>query len=219
MNSSRIELDVPGGPAEAFLATAPGWPPGPAVIVIQEWWGLNAHVESLAGRLAEDGFAALAPDLYHGRQTTEPDEAQKMMMALERDAALADLRAAVSWLMENGATRVGVTGFCMGGGLAWELALTDDRVTAVAPFYGRVEFGERRVRVPFQAHYAAHDGFDPAMYGAIRAHLGDVAGSEFHWYPDASHAFMNDTRPEVYRADDAAAAWDRLVSFFHAQLN
>jgi carboxymethylenebutenolidase len=218
MSGSTIELDVPGGPTAAYLATAPGWPPGPAVILIQEWWGLNAHVGSLARRLADDGFAALAPDLFHGRQTTEPGEAEKLMMGLEQDAALIDLRAAVSWLVANGATKVGVTGFCMGGGLAWELALTDDRVAAVVPFYGWVDFDDRKVGIPFQAHYAAHDGFDPAMFDAIRAHLDDVAGSEFHWYPEAAHAFMNDTRPEVYRADDAALAWERLVSFFRATL-
>ena len=218
MSAARIELDVPGGPIEAFLASSPGWPPGPAVIVIQEWWGLNAHVESLALRLAGDGFAALAHYLFHVRQTTEPDEAEKLMMGLEQDAALIDLRAAVSWLLDNGATKVGVTGFCMGGGLAWDLALTDDRVSAVAPFYGWVDFGGRSVRVPFQAHYAAHDGFDPSMFDAIRAHLDDVPGSEFHWYPEAAHAFMNDTRPEVYRADDASVAWKRMVSFFRATL-
>ena len=203
----------------AFFATADGWPPGPAVIVIQEWWGLNAHVESLARRLADDGFAALAPDLFHGRQTTEPDGARKLMMELKQDAALLHLRGAVSWLLDNGATKVGVTGFCMGGGLAWELALTDDRVSAVAPFYGWVDFRDRTVRAPFQAHYAGHDGFDESTLDSIRAHLGDVPGSEFHRYPDASHAFMNDTRPEVYRDDDAAMAWDRLVSFLHTMLD
>ncbi len=218
MTGTRIALEVPGGTTAGYLAQVQGWPPGPAVVVIQEWWGLNAHVESLAQRLADDGFTALAPDLFHGRQTKEPDEARKMAMELERDAALIDLRAAVTWLLDNGATSVGVTGFCMGGGLAWELALTDDRVAAVAPFYGHVDFGDRKARVPFQAHYAGHDGWKPSMLDAIRAHLEDVPGSEFHWYPEASHAFMNDTRPEVYRADDAAVAWDRLVTFFRATL-
>ncbi len=216
MEESTIQLDVPGGPIAAFLA-ADGWPPGPAMVVIQEWWGLNAHVESMARRVAAEGFAALAPDLFHGKQTTEPDEAQKLMMALDQDAALVDLQAAVSWLAANGATSVGVMGFCMGGGLAWELALTDDRVAAVASFYGGVDFGERRVRVPFQAHYGGKDHFPAQLYDAVRSHLDDVPGSEFHWYPDAGHAFMNDTR-EVFAPQDAALAWERLTGFLRASL-
>jgi carboxymethylenebutenolidase len=218
MADERIDLTVPGGDTTAYLSTPEGWPPGPAVVVIQEWWGLNDHIESIARRMRDAGFAGLAPDLFHGKQTTEPDDAQKLMMELDRDRALADLEASVTWLTEHGATSVGVIGFCMGGGLAWELALNDDRIGAVGPFYGGVEFGERRVRVPFQAHYAGHDHYPPEMLDAVRAHLDDVPGSELFMYPDASHAFMNDTRPEVYRADDAAMAWERLTGFLRATL-
>jgi carboxymethylenebutenolidase len=110
-------IGVPGTaqPMEAFMAQPTGWQDGAAVVVIQEWWGLTDDITSIATRLASDaGVLALAPDLYHGRQATEPDDAQKLAMALDRPTALADLRAAVSWLGAHGATAVGVIGFCMG---------------------------------------------------------------------------------------------------------
>jgi len=219
MRDEHVTLETTAGPTAAFLATPDAWPTGAAVVVIQEWWGLNDNIRGAARRLADEGFAALAPDLYYGTQATEPDDAEKLMMSLDEAQALANLRTAVGWLLDAGATSVGAMGFCMGGGLTWQLALTDERCRAAVPFYGWVGFEGRRALAPVQSHYGTEDDFEPAMLDEIRAHLGDVPGSEFHLYEGAPHAFMNETRPQAYRPHDAEVAWDRLLGFFRQHLS
>ncbi|MGZ4132125.1 MAG: dienelactone hydrolase family protein [Actinomycetota bacterium] len=213
MQTRTVTLDAPGGAVPAYLAVPDASAVG-GVVVIQEWWGLNDHIRSIADRLTLEGFAALAPDLYRGRQTTEPDDARKLAMALDDVDALANLRASVAFLHAEGLARVGVTGFCMGGSLAWEVALTADDVAAVVPFYGGVETaGGLAPRMPVQAHYAEHDGFSDEMLDAVHAALGE----DFHRYPGTSHAFMNDTRP-AYAPEAAALAWERMIAFFREHL-
>ncbi len=201
----------------AILAEPDGWPPGPAVVVVQEWWGLNGNIESFVNRLGSVGYAAVAPDLYYGAKTDEPDEAEKLAMALDEPRAIEDLRRRVSMLLDRGSTAVGVMGFCMGGGLAWEMALSDDRLSAAVPFYGGVEFGERRALMPFQSHYGTEDDFPQEMFDAIEGHVGDAPVSELHKYEGAPHAFMNDTR-DAYRLEEAKVAWDRVMRFFERTL-
>src|SRR5687767_9852434 len=125
-----------GGTSEGYLAL-PKSGSGPAVIVIQEWWGLVPHIRSLADRFAGAGFVALAPDLYHGVHTTEPDQAGKLMMGLVMDQAAKDIAGAAAYLAARPETtgRVGAVGFCMGGSLAlWSATVSDDIVAAVG-FY------------------------------------------------------------------------------------
>ncbi len=213
MQTRAVTLEAPAGAFSAHLAL-PDDPPSGGIVVIQEWWGLNDHIRSVADRFALEGFAALAPDLYRGRQPTEPDEARKLAMALNDADALANLRAAVAFLHAQGIQRVGVTGFCMGGGLAWQVALSAEDVAAVVPFYGGVAVsGGVSPRMPVQAHYAEHDGFSDEMLEAVQAALG----AEFHRYAGTSHAFMNDTRP-AYAPEAAALAWSRTVAFFREHL-
>lgn len=186
--------------------------------MIQEWWGLNEQIRGVARRVAEGGFAALVPDLYRGRQTDEPDEARKLAMELDRTKAVADASAAIGWLLERGATGVGVVGFCMGGGIVWELARSEARLGAAVPFHGGVDFraGGPAI-VQFQAHYGTKDRFPQEMIEAIDAHRSDVPGSELHRYEGAGHAFMNE-EDDGYRADAAAVAWERMLSFFRSRL-
>jgi carboxymethylenebutenolidase len=214
----RVELELDTGPMPCFLASPEGWPPGPAVVVIQEWWGLNSQIESVAKRFAEEGFAAVAPDLYRGEQPTEPDETRKLAIALDRGRAAEDIREQIGWLLDRGATKVGVTGFCMGGGICWTLAQTEPRLSAAVAFYGGVDFegGERAV-VRFQAHYGTHDRFPEEMLEAIREHTSDVPGSELHIYEGAGHAFMNEER-ESFRPNDAELAWSRTIAFLRDHL-
>ncbi len=135
-----VEFSSNGGSAEGYLARPAGGR-GPGVVVIQEWWGLVPHIRDVADRFAGAGFVALAPDLFHGERTTEPDEAMKLLMGLEMDRAARDIAGAAGHLAgreETSGRGVGTVGFCMGGSLAlWSATLSDD-VTATVGFYPAV---------------------------------------------------------------------------------
>src|SRR5688572_20138451 len=132
-----VEFPSNGATGQGYLAT-PTSGDGLGVIVIQEWWGLVPHIKDVCDRYAAEGFMALAPDLYHGETTSEPDEAGKLMMALSLDKAAKDMSGAVDLVAgRTGGSGIGVTGFCMGGGLALLLAAErPDKVKACAPYYG-----------------------------------------------------------------------------------
>ncbi len=136
-----IEFPSNGSTAGGYLAV-PENGTGPGVVVIQEWWGLVDHIKDVCDRFASAGFVALAPDLYHGQQVPpgEPDEAGKAMMAMKIDQAGRDMSGAVDELLRRSAgDKVGVIGFCMGGGLALVLGTQrPDAVAAVVPCYGIV---------------------------------------------------------------------------------
>lgn len=218
-----VEFASNGGTCTGYLVGDGG----PGVIVIQEWWGLVDHIKDVADRLAAEGFTALAPDLYHGSVTTEPDAAGKLLMNLNLSTAGKDLSGAVDLLVQRtGNPRVGVTGFCMGGGLALMLACQrPDAVAAAAPFYGGmrpdtpINWGNMTAVV--EGHYAENDRGNAAP-DAIRA-LGEELRSmgkdaTFHVYPGTHHAFFNDTRPEVYDAGASKTAWERTIALFRTWL-
>ena len=223
--SESLEFPANGGATTGHLARPAEPGAYPAVIVIQEWWGLNDNIRDIANRIAAEGYVALAPDLYHGNVTAEPDEAQKLMMALQQDKAVVDMNGAVAALQARDdvdGSKVGVTGFCLGGGLALLLAMKNPAVTAAAPFYG-VPMGDLAEASNIQGGvlglYAGQDGFVTSDYvDEVHAALRSAGVShEIHTYPDAGHAFFNDTS-EAFKADDAADAWERLKAFFAAQL-
>jgi carboxymethylenebutenolidase len=219
MRVRRVQLGGAGSPMPGTFAVPDGYPPGPAVVVIHEWWGLNGQIEMVAQRFAAQGFAAVVPDLYRGDVHTEPDEAEKRMMQLDDAQALEDLRITVSFLKNQGATGIGVMGFCMGGWLAWELAYTDDRVAATVPCYRLAEAKGRELHGAVQMHVGTEDEYGDATLNATERMLtarGD--GSALYRYEGADHAFMNDQRPEVYRRDDTDLAWRRAVGFFTEKL-
>jgi carboxymethylenebutenolidase len=221
-----IEFPSNGSTAVGYLAE-PSGQHGPGVIVIQEWWGLVDHIRDVCDRLAAAGFVALAPDLYHGTTIAEPDEAGKAMMALRMDQAARDMSGAVDELVRrSGEAHVGVIGFCMGGGLALVLATQrPDAVAAVVPCYGVIPWPDAQpdygaLSAAVLGHYAANDDFfTPAAAEALGEQLRALGKAvEIIVYPDTDHAFFNDTRPEVYNAEAAAALWDRSVAFFHQHL-
>ena len=214
MRVRRVQLGGSGAPMPGTFAVPDGYPPGPAVVVVQEWWGLTGHIEMVTQRFAAAGFAAVAPDLYRGKIAAEPDEAQKLRMELEEERALEDLSITVSFLVNQGATGVGVIGFCMGAWLAWELAYTDDRLRAAVACYGYAEANGRELRCPVQMHAGTQDRWDREALAAIGGELaGRGDGSELHVYEGAPHAFMNDQGPN-HRPQDAALAFERAMSFF-----
>jgi carboxymethylenebutenolidase len=211
-----VQIGGAGSPMEAVFGVPDGFPPGPAVLVVQEWWGLDGHIKSIVHRLGLVGYASIAPDLYRGKIAGEPDDARKLQMELDRPAALEDLKHGVSYLRNQGATSVGVVGFCMGGSLVWQLACDDDRLGAAIPFYGTYEGGEPLC--PVQAHFGTEDHFPPEALDALEATLSAFGnGSELHRYPGAGHAFMNDTR-ESFDADAAKLGWERALGFIERHL-
>ncbi|MEA3077578.1 MAG: carboxymethylenebutenolidase [Actinomycetota bacterium] len=221
-----IEFPSNGSRGQGYLAT-PGAGEGPGVVVIQEWWGLVDHIKDVCDRLAAEGFTALAPDLYHGEATTEPDEAGKLMMSLNVAQATKDMGGAVDELVRRtGGGPVGVIGFCMGGGLALMVgAAKGSAVAAVVPFYGVVGWPSpgpdyANMRAAVQGHYATNDDFaSPEAVAGLQQTLVDNGVSvEVFTYPGTEHAFFNDTRPEVYNADAATRAWDRALEFLRSKL-
>jgi carboxymethylenebutenolidase len=218
-----IEFKCNGGTCTGYLAGTSG----PGVIVIQEWWGLVPHIKDIADRFAAEGFVALAPDMYHGEVTSEPDLAGKLLMSMNLATAGKDLSGAVDALQERtGRSKVGATGFCMGGGLALMAAcLRPDAISAVAPFYGGmrpdtvIEWDNLAAVV--EGHYAETDRGTaaPEAVKELEATLrAKGKNATFHVYPGTQHAFFNDTRPEVYDAEVSQVAWDRMLALFRAHL-
>ena len=224
MAGQMIEFAANGGTARGYLAK-PSSGNGPGVVVVQEWWGLNDHIKALADRLADEGFVALAPDIYHGDMAREPQEAQKLMMALNVEQAAKDLKGAAAALKANGATgnKVGAVGFCMGGQLALFAGTVSPEVGAVVDFYGvhpAVKPDYSKLQGPVLILTGDKDPMaGPEPSGAVEQGI-KAAGkqAEIVVYPDAGHAFMNDTRPDAYKADAAADAWSRMVNHFKANL-
>ena len=217
-----------GDTCEGYLAT-PESGSGPGVIVIQEWWGLVDHIKDVADRFAASGFVALAPDFYHGVTTGEPDEASRLLMGLAMDRAARDIQGAARYLAgrDDVTSRgVGTVGFCMGGSLAlWSGALAEEVKVAVgfypaipwekmAPDWGNYQHKTAMIHASEEDGTSRADGIQQAIKG-IQAAGGDV---EIHDYPGSSHAFFNDTRPEVYHAEHAATAWRRTLDLLRARL-
>lgn len=211
--------------ASAYLAL-PASGSGPGVVVVQEWWGLVDHIRDVCDRLAREGFVALAPDLYRGEVAEEPDAAGRLMMDLEIPRATADLDAAVQTLLGHDAvegSRVGCIGFCMGGQLALSAAAHSDRIAAVVDCYGihpkvRPDFAQMDAAV--FGVFAEHDEFVPPE--AVRSLEADLktAGVRVRTriHLGVQHAFMNETRPDVYDARTAAEAWNEILAFLRAEL-
>ena len=220
-----------GSEGQGYLAI-PASGSGPGVVVIQEWWGLNDQIKEVCDRYAEEGFVALAPDIYRGAQAsyTEPDEAGKLMMALNIEQAAKDMGGAISALLANDAVtskKVGVTGYCMGGALALLLAtLRPDDVGAVVPYYGvlvwpAVQPDWSKLTAPVLGHYAEDDdSASPEAVAKLDAELTRLGKEhEFFTYPGTEHAFTNHHRPEVHHAEHTDTAWRRTIEFLRANLS
>lgn len=222
-----VQFPSNGKTAQGYLAV-PESGSGPGVVVIQEWWGLVGHIEDVADRFAAAGFVALAPDLYDGAVAAEPDQAAKIMMAMELDRAARDMGGAIDYLNgRDGVTGegIGAVGFCMGGGLVLWLSTMRPEISAAVPFYGALPWESVQpdfttTRAAFQGHYAEDDDF--ATMESAREIESTLRGlgrdATFHIYPGTGHGFFNDDRPEAYVADAAQVAWDRTVSFFWEHL-
>lgn len=222
-----ITFPANGGTCTGYLATPAGdAAKGAGVVVLQEWWGVDGHITGIADRFAAAGYHALAPDLYHGVvvPTSEPDEAGKMLMALNIDQAARDMRGAVAHLRELTGKPVGTIGFCMGGALSLYAACDNpDGVAACVDFYGghpAVKPDLAALRAPVLGLFAERDGFvSPQVVRALDEQLTALGKAhDFTTYPGTDHAFFNDTRPEVYNAAAAADAWEKVLAFYAQHL-
>jgi len=223
--ATRITFaDESGSEKSGEIALPEGSGKSPAVVLIQEWWGINAHVRSLLDRLAGEGFVALAPDLYHGTVAKDAGEAAKLMGSLDWKTALGEIAGAVSFLAAHprSSGKVGAIGFCMGGALAFASACRIPALGAVVPFYGipGPEHADyTKVTAPIQAHFAKRDDWAKASAAEEIKKQLEMRGKvmELHVY-DADHAFVNDTRPEVHDPASAKLAWSRAMAFLHEHL-
>jgi carboxymethylenebutenolidase len=226
-NISTSGIRFPAGDAKAmgFLAWSDDRAALPGLIVLQEFWGLNEHIKDVTRRLASEGFAALAPDMYDGRVTTDPNEARQWLMALDQADALQKLHGAVEYLKSCSNVnkdRIGVIGFCMGGFLALNLACHNRDIRVAAPFYGRIPPDSvlENLTAPVLYFFGEQDHHLPAadvdrleQFVQRTGRSGGVVR-----YPQADHAFFNDTRKEVYREADANDAWAKALAFLRKYL-
>jgi carboxymethylenebutenolidase len=226
--------------AEGFLATPAGGPQ-PGVVIIPDVWGLADHTRDVAQRLAREGFAALAVDVY--RKTGRPDvpdvaAAMAWIRELSDPLVLESVQDGIDALARDASAgrKLGVIGFCMGGQYAWLAACACRGLSAAAPFYGMLRYEPgldpaKKPRAPLDAVatltcpalglYGREDALIPnADVDELEARLArQPQPFEIVRYAGAGHAFFNDTRPAMYRPDAAADAWRRLLAFLRARLD
>ena len=220
-----VEYPINGVSSRGYLAL-PDSGEGPGVIVLQEWWGLVDHIKSVADRFADAGFVALAPDLYHGKKADHPDDAGRLMMALNIDRAEKDLRGAIDYLLslpETSSEHVGTVGFCMGGQLSLYAACGNAKVGACVDYYGihpSVKPDFKRLRAPVLGFFGADDPYVSADAARqLKAELeSNGKRTEFHIYERAGHAFFNDTNPTAYNRAFADDSWMRMLAFYREHL-
>lgn len=205
-----------------YMARQTDAAPAPGVIVLQEWWGLNEHIKDVTRRFAREGFVALAPDLYHGVVTTEPNEARKLVMELDMLAAVGEIEQAIAYLKSQSFVSggVGVVGFCMGGGLVLQTAVHSQAPDAGVVFYGSplTAADTARVSAPILTLLGTADNI-PVSGVETMHNAFDEAGitNAYQIYDGAQHAFFNDTRSS-YDPDAAADAWTRTLGWFRQHL-
>jgi carboxymethylenebutenolidase len=242
ITSGTVQVATADGAMPAFLARPTGDGKQAAVVVVQEAFGLNAHIKDVTARLAREGYAALAPDLYYREKNAvvgydNLQEAIRLMTNLWDEKVLQDMAAAISYLQQQPyvrADRIGVTGFCMGGRITFLTACRNPAVKAAVPFYGGgigsvMQPGERTPKAPLEyaegllgpmlLFFGEEDAFIPLdEVERIKRRLADLKkNAETVVYPGAPHGFFCNER-DSYRPDAAKDAWERMRKFFEKHL-
>jgi len=225
VTSKAVEFLANGAGGSGYLAQPASEGAHPGVIVIQEWWGLDGHIRDIAERFAREGFVALAPDLYHGKVASEPDEARKLVMGMNREQALKDLQGAAAYLLglpEVAPKKLGCIGFCMGGSMTLFLAVASPDIAAAAPFYAGMQPPPdqlARIEADLFCAFGADDAGIPLdnvrKFEAALREQGKRAVVKV--YDGAPHSFFNDTK-ESYRADASKDAWEQSLALFRRVL-
>lgn len=214
-----------------ILYTPEGKGPFPGLVVIHEWWGLNDWVKEQASKLADQGYVALAIDLYRGKVATTPNEAHEFMGGVSRERAARDLEAAFDFLQSQSDVkkdRIGAIGWCMGGGYSLGLALEEPRLAADVINYGVYDYASlasdtaaiKKINAPVLGLFGALDRGIPQddvkKFGEQMDKLGKKI--DITIYPDAGHAFQNPNNKDGYRPADTADAWEKTVNFLAENL-
>lgn len=225
----RLEVEnitYPGKTGEilAHYARPKGDEKLPGVIIIHENRGLNPHTEEVARRVALEGFLAIAPNALSplGGTPEDPDEARTLMQQLDGDDTVSNFVAAAKYLKTHphSTGKVGVTGFCWGGGMTNQVAVNSPDVQAAVPFYGRQPTVEdvRKIKASILAHYAGDDErINAGIPGFVEELKKAAIEYETHMYEGAKHAFFNDTSTR-YHEEASKLAWERTIAFFKNKL-
>jgi carboxymethylenebutenolidase len=211
---------------KGILYTPEGKGPFPAIIVIHEWWGLNDWVKEEASKLSDEGYVALAIDLYRGKVATTPEEAHEMMRGVPEDRAQRDLHAAYAFLEgqpDVKKNRIGAIGWCMGGGYSLDVALQEPDLAADVINYGHLATDTatlKKINAPILGLFGAQDrGITPEDVKKFEAQLQQLGKKiDITIYPDAGHGFENPNNKDGYRPKDTADAWEKTVKFLAANL-
>lgn len=221
MNAESLDLSTSLGATTAYVAR-PHEQFDAAVLLIQEWWGINQHIRDIAGRYADEGYLCVAPDLYRGQLARDPEEASAFMNALTIDDGMETIRKAMQAATDTyKVDQFVITGFCMGGTFAMRAACEIPELKAAAPFYGDIPEEDvlKKLSLPTLFIAGKRDAWiNPEKVNGLK----EVAAKynlpvEVISY-DADHAFFNDTRPEVYNAEAAKDAWARVQEHFRKYL-
>jgi carboxymethylenebutenolidase len=214
------------GEASGYLSAPPAGGRKPAIIVIQEWWGVDDWIRSQADRFAQQGYVALAVDLYRGRVAKSQEEAHELSRGLPEDRAIADLKAAIDYLSQRpdvDPERIGVIGWCLGGGYALALATSDPRPKATVINYGRLVTDPQaitKINGALLGNFGSADRGIPAedvkKFGAELTKYGKLADIKI--YEGAGHAFMNPDNKQGYDSGATQDAWGRIDRFFDRTL-
>jgi carboxymethylenebutenolidase len=221
MTEKTLRVPTAGGETTAY-AVIPDTPGGKAVILVHEWWGLVDHIKGIAKRLANEGFIAIAPDLYRGKTAANAEEASKMMHSLAIEDGLDIIANTIKVAADEfGIHHFGITGFCMGGTFALRAACELDGISAAAPFYGDIPDEEvlKKLRVPTVFVSGTRDAWiTPEKVAKLEeaAEKYELPVESLKY--DADHAFFNDTRPEVYNKTAAEDSWAKIIAFFNEKL-
>lgn len=221
MKTETLNLNAARAATTAYVAR-PDSETNAAVILIQEWWGINDHIRDLAGRYANEGYLCVAPDLYRGTLAKDAAEAGKLMQDLAIEDGIGIIQEAIAETKRvYGAQRIAITGYCMGGTFSLRAACEISELAAAAPFYGDIpeENVLKDLKVPTLFIAGKRDAWiNPAKVNEL------IEATQKYDLPvevvsyDADHAFFNDTRPQVYDPEAAADAWRRVLDLFRKHL-
>ncbi len=210
----------------AYLAQPESAGPHPALILIHEWWGLNDQIKGEARKFAEQGFVALAPDLYHGGVTGDPSMAHELARGLPQDRAVRDLKSAFAFLAaraEVNQEKIGSVGWCMGGGYSLQLAIHEPQLAASVVYYGAMPTSPediQKIQAPVLGNFGAEDrGIKVEAVEAFgKAMVAAGKSANLRIYPGASHGFQNSNNKLGYHQNAAEDSWKRTLAFLNKAL-